>query len=113
MLFPTHGRVYMEQEGLWVAGGQEAEFVVAADEGSPIRLFVRNTATENRVTLRSAEWHQELTLRSREERLIDVPTDPRQGGVMLRVAAATGARPVDFDPKSTDERRLGCWIETR
>jgi hypothetical protein len=113
MLFLTRGRVYMEHEGLWVAGRQDAEFVVAPDEGSPIRLFVRNTATENHVTLQSGRWRQELALQSREERIVDVPSDPGRAGILLSVAAATGARPIDFEAKSGDERLLGCWIETR
>jgi hypothetical protein len=31
----------------------------------------------------------------------------------LRVSAAQGARPTEFERGSEDSRYLGCWIETR
>src|SRR5438093_7241309 len=103
----------MEPLGFWVGGAASAQFVVAPDEGSPIRLFVRNTAVENRVILESGSWRQELLLHPGEERIVDVLGVRQEVGTLLRVTSSSGARPVDFDPNSTDERALGCWIETR
>lgn len=107
------GHVYVEPTGSWVAGGSEATFAIAPDPGSGIRLFVRNFAIDNRVTLESGAWRQELALKPREERLIEVPVEPGRPGALLRVAAMTGARPSEVEPGNTDRRFLGAWIETR
>lgn len=84
-----------------------------ARPGAPVQLFVRNSAIDNAVVLESGRWRQDLALKSREERLIEVPIDTNGPGVVLRVRSATGARPADADPGNQDKRMLGCWIETR
>jgi hypothetical protein len=106
------GHVYVEPTGAWIAGGSEAEFAIEPDPGSGIRLFLRNSPVDNRVKLESAAWRQDLALRPREERLLDVPVDRETGGARLRVSCASGARPAEVE-KSDDTRLLGCWIETR
>ncbi len=103
----------MEPGGVWVAGSADAQFVVSPDRGAPIRLFIRNIPIDNKVTLESGPWQETLMLRSREERLVEVPSDTSRLGTFLRITASSGARPVDFDPNSDDDRLLGCWIETR
>jgi hypothetical protein len=87
-------------------------FVVEQEAGSPIRLFVRNVPVDNHVTLVSGAWRQEMSLSPREERIIDLPA-AGQPRVVLHVTSAAGARPVDREPRSTDRRLLGCWIEIR
>ena len=112
LVFLMSGDAYTEPGGTWIAGGGAAEFVIAPDPGAPIRLFVRNAPVTNEVTLESGSWRQVLSLQPREERLLDVPTDPNRPGVPLRASCASGARPADYE-KSDDTRLLGCWIETR
>lgn len=112
-VYVVRGRAYLEPGGLWVGGSQTAQLVVAADRGQPIRLFLRNTAAGNRVSLASGSWKQELTLRPREERGIEIPSGGNRLGAVLDVTVVNGARPVDFEPGSKDERFLGCWLETR
>jgi len=52
-------------------------------------------------------------LRSGEERAIEVPAGENRLGVLIEVAVSSGARPVNFEPGSKDERFLGLWIEPR
>jgi hypothetical protein len=107
------GHAYVESGGIWVAGGGDAQFAIQPDAGMTVRLFVRNAPIENRVTLESGEWRQELALEPREERFFDIPVESGRPGVLLRVAARTGARPSEVEPGNADRRLLGVWIETR
>ena len=58
------------------------------------------------------ETQKQASRTPREERIIDLPAAGRTH-VVLHVTSAAGARPVDRDPRSTDRRLLGCWIEIR
>jgi hypothetical protein len=113
VVFLTAGHAYMEPEGTWVAGGFYADFVILPDDKSTIRLFVRNSAAHNSVTLTSGSWREQFPLRPGEERFIVVPNDGSRTGVPLRVVSESGAVPADVDPRSNDVRFLGCWVETR
>jgi hypothetical protein len=106
------GLVYVEPTGAWIGGGSEALIAIEHDAGSGIRLILRNSPVDNREMLDSAAWHQDLALKPREERLLEVPVDPGTGGARLRVSCASGARPSEVE-QSDDTRLLGCWIETR
>ena len=103
------GHVYLEPTGAWIAGGGEAEFAVAPDPGSPIRLFVRNSPVDNRIVLESGGWRRELSLKPREEQLIDVPVDGRPRGSVARVLsvrrAAVGRR--------GKRRQAAAWVLDR
>ena len=112
-VYVTSGLVYLEPGGFWVGGAQRAGLVVAGGDRSVIPLFLRNTAADNQVTVTSGRWRQDLVLRSREERGIEVPAGDNRYGVAIEVAVSGGARPVNFEPGSTDERFLGLWIEPR
>jgi hypothetical protein len=112
VMFLISGDAYVEAGGTWIAGGKAAEFVIAPDPGTDIKLFLRNAPVKNRVTLESGSWRQVLALEPREERLLEVPVGPDRTGARLRVACASGARPSDVE-HSDDTRLLGCWIETR
>jgi hypothetical protein len=112
-VFLLDGHAYLEPAGSWIAGGSEAEFAIARDRGAPVRLFVRNSAVANTVVLESGRWRQDLAMRPREERLVDLPIDAVRAGIVLRVRSATGVRPADVEPGNQDKRVLGCWIETR
>ena len=113
LVFLIDGTAYMEPSGAWVPGRDDAMFLIEPDPGAPIRLFLRNIPLENRVTLVSGAWRQEMALSPREERAIDLPSEPGQPRVVLHVTSAAGARPVDVEPGSTDRRLLGCWIGIR
>lgn len=113
VVFRIAGSSYFEPTGFWVLGGTVGEFAVAPDPHSAIRLFVRNAPVDNEVTLESGSWREHWTLAPGEERIVDLPVDARRLGAILTIQSLRGARPVDFDPNSDDERLLGCWIEFR
>jgi hypothetical protein len=112
-LFLLDGRAYVETGGSWIVGGSAAELAIVRAPGAPIQLFVRNSAIDNVVALESGRWRQVLALKSREERLLEVPIDTSRPGIVLRVRSAKGARPAVAQPGNQDERMLGCWIEAR
>ena len=112
-VFLMRGDAWMEPMGTWVAGGSNAEFAIAPDAQSTLELFMRNGPVANRVTLESATWKETLTLEPGAERTLPLPRDRRRLAIPLKVTAATGFRPADFDPKTEDVRFLGVWIETR
>lgn len=112
-VFLLEGRAYVETGGSWIVGGASAEFAVVRDPGSPIQLFIRNAAVDNTVVLESDRWREQLSLKPREERLLEIPVAANRPGVVLRVKTSAGARPADVEEGNQDKRLLGCWIETR
>ena len=112
VLFLLDGIAWVEPGGIWVGRGANTEFVIAPDPHAPIHLFVRNGAVDNSVTLESGTWHDDLALKPGEERVIEIPVGAGPG-TRLTVLSADGFRPADVDPKSSDDRLLGVWIETR
>ena len=103
----------MEPGGTWVEGGRSADFVISPDDGAMPKLFVRNPPVANQVTLEGDGWRAFLVLAPGEERLVSLPFTAPTGAMRLRVTAAHGMRPTEFEQGSTDSRFLGCWIETR
>lgn len=107
LVFLLGGDADLEPQGAWIRGASAAQLAIVTDDHRPARVLVRTPPVANRVTLDGDGWHQELVLAAGETRTVDVPT-PR-----VRIAPARGARPVDFEPGSTDRRLLGCWIEMK
>ena len=112
-VFLVRGSAFMERAGAWVAGYDDAKFVVFPNSGSTVRLLLRNFAVENTVTVESQAGTQDYPLKAREERTVDVPVDHETGAAVIRVTSAGGARPSDLEPGNLDMRMLGCWIEAR
>jgi hypothetical protein len=104
---------YIERGGIWAPGGAEADFVLDADTPQPLRLFLRNIPAENQVTLDVGGQRSEIAFGPGEERIVDVPISPDGHATRVRIAAARGAKPVDFEKGSTDTRLLGVWVEVR
>jgi hypothetical protein len=113
VLFQIDGRVDFEPGGVWIRGVQHADFIVAPDPESPIRLFVRSAPIQNHVILESGSWREELTLGPSEERIVSVPADATRIGTAVRVTSLRSVRPSAVDPQSDDRRELGCFIATR
>ncbi len=110
---------FPEPEAFWVRGGRMA--AVAIDTpGKPAAggrrvgvLFLRNAPVENQVTLDTGAWREELTLMPGEERTVDVPLASDRSATLVRIAAASGFRPVERDPSNRDSRFLGVWVQLR
>lgn len=112
VVYVLAGRPYVEADGLWTRGARAVDLVVDPDPGVRPRLFLRNAPIANRVGLTIGADRRTLELAPREERLIDIGR-PAGGAPRIRIEAARGARPADFDPASADRRELGCWLEIR
>jgi hypothetical protein len=72
---------------------------------------LRNAPVDNRVTLESGQWREELTLGPGEERLVRVPLGPGQRAGMVTATTTAGFRPSASNPDSRDDRFLGVWIK--
>jgi hypothetical protein len=64
------------------------------------------------VILTIDRWRREVTLAPNEQTVIDVPA-ARGGRTLLQMRVERGVRPADVDPRSTDHRLLGLWVELR
>lgn len=113
LMFLMGGHADMESTGVWIGGAARADFVIALDERRPIRVLVRNPPIENRVTLETAAWRHDLAMKPGEEQTIEVPGAPDRQAIALRINAARGARPIEFEKGSADSRLLGVWIELK
>ncbi|MDE3153498.1 MAG: hypothetical protein KGN76_00225 [Acidobacteriota bacterium] len=111
LLFLMGGQAYVEAGGAWVAGGGSAEFVLAPDNDAPAQLLIRNAPVPNDVRLQSGAWSLDLHLTPGEQRSIEIPRLPGTLGTDIAISTSAGFQPYLVDPRSTDHRRLGCWIE--
>lgn len=111
-VFFLDDRSFAEPEAFWVGGSRQSAFVVQPDgPGTSIDLHLRNAPVDNRVTLESGQWREEMTLAPGEERQVRVPLGPGQRAVIVTVTTTAGFRPSASVPDSRDERFLGVWIK--
>jgi hypothetical protein len=113
LAFLLKGSAFLEPGGAWVAGRKFATFAIVPDSGAAVHLFLRNFAVDNTVTVDADGSRQQLSLKPREERTMDLSLPPGRSGVVVRITSAAGAKPSDLEPGNLDQRVLGCWVETR
>ena len=65
---------------------------------------------DNRVTLVSGQWREELSLAPNEERHIQMPLGPGQTAALVTATVTSGFRPSQSVPDSRDQRFLGAWV---
>jgi hypothetical protein len=105
---------FPEVPGFWVKGGRTASMAVALEDRSAhARIFLRNAAAINRVSLEVDGDEQVLDLQPGEERQMNLPMADGRPGALIRIESASGFRPIDVDPASRDSRYLGVWVEFR
>ena len=110
-VFFLDDRSFPEPEAFWIGGQRSTVMVLQPDApASPVTLLLRNAPVANRVTLTSAQWHEDLSLGPGEERRIRLPIDASHGAVLLTATTSAGFRPSDVDPKSRDDRFLGVFV---
>jgi hypothetical protein len=103
---------WVEGNGTWVPVGIPSSMAFAGPEGAPtVQLLLRNSPVENQVTLRGPSGTDALQLKPGEIRVVNLPVDRMNGGVIVEVTAARGYRPADVDPTTQDRRWLGVWIQ--
>jgi hypothetical protein len=104
-------RSFPEPESFWVGGARTTEVVVHPDRPRPsVSLLLRNAPVDNRITIGSGRWRDEIVLAAGEERRIDVPIDERRGAALIEIASSSGFRPSQVEPGSRDERFLGVHV---
>ena len=104
--------IYLEPPGMWAAAEADAELVIQSPEGAAVqKMLVRAGPVRTTIRLAAGSWQQALDLEPGETRDVEIPVVP--GGTLLRVHADQGFRPADIDPRSTDSRYLGVWMEIR
>jgi hypothetical protein len=108
--FFVDDRAFPEPAGFWIAGGRESVAAIRPDRPGAIALLLRNGPTDNRVTVVSGTWRDEVSLRPGEELRLEVPIDA-SGAALLRIASAAGFRPADVDANSRDTRSLGVFVQ--
>jgi hypothetical protein len=113
MVFFLDERSFPEPEAFWVAGGARHSSVVIRPDTprETATLLVRNAPVDNRVTIESGQWRQELQMVPGEERRIHVPFDPARGASLVRFSVSSGFRPSQLEPASRDDRYLGVWVK--
>lgn len=107
-------RSFPEPESFWLGGARESTVVIEPAPARPsISMVVRNAPVDNRVTLTSGQWREELTLAPGEERTIQIPLTPGRRAVVVTMASASGFRPSESEPNNRDPRFLGALIQVR
>ena len=109
-VFFVGGRVFVESQGFWVAGGERVNFVVDARPRPSFTIHLRNGAAANPVTLEAAGAKRTFNLAPGEERDETFPL-PAQTAADVTITSASGFRP--SDQGSADRRYLGVWVEIR
>ena len=104
-------RSFPEPEAFWIGGARRASFVVQPDApGSSGSLLVRNAPVENRVSIQSGKWREDMTLAPGEERRVQIPIDAARAAAFVTISTSAGFRPSALDPKSRDDRFLGVFV---
>ena len=95
-VFFLDDRSFAEPDGFWVGGSRQSTFVVQADRPQPsVDLHLRNAPVDNRLTLESGQWREELTLAAGRRAA-------RAGSARAR--SAGGARHGDEQPQVSGRR---------
>jgi hypothetical protein len=105
------GKVFIEDDGFWVAGGSEAEFLITRTDGAPgARLTLGNGGAANAVQLSGSGLERRVDLPPNQGFEADVPVSGT--GAALRVTSRSGFRPSDSGG-SGDRRYLGIRVTIR
>lgn len=111
-VFFLDDRSFAEPDAFWVGGSRQSTFVVQpARLQSSVDLHLRNAPVDNRLTLESGQWREELTLAPGEERHVQVPLGPGHRAVLVTATTTAGFRPSESTPGSRDDRFLGVWVK--
>ena len=104
-------RAYPEPSGFWVAAARAARVALQLDRpAASVGLLLRNAPVQNRVTLESGGWREEMVLQPAEERRVELPLDAATGSAIVRMESAAGFRPSESDPASREARYLGVYV---
>jgi len=106
-----------EPSGFWTRGGgtTEVTLVTGVEGEAMIPVAIRCGGIANGVTVKTAAAVERFTLEPDATRQLSIPTVAHAAtGVRfapLDILTSSGFVPAEVDRRSTDRRRLGCWIE--
>lgn len=103
--------VFPEAAGFWIRGRASASVTIAPAVNGPIRLRLHTGPVANEVRLSAPGRRQTLAFAPDSARQIELAPSGDTGVVPVTLAVRSGFVPADRDPRSTDRRQLGCWIE--
>jgi hypothetical protein len=110
-VFYYDGNAFPEETGFWVWGGRTTRVTIErAETGTPLTLRVHSGMIVNKLRVSTVGWSQEVTLQPYLRDDIELPTGDRRL-VTLDLRASSAFVPAQLDPKSTDDRALGVWVE--
>lgn len=104
---------FLEEPGFWIRGGARSSVAVTSVTDAPLALFLRNAPVKNRVSVEVDGHQQVLEMAPREERTLPLRLSGNRATELIRLGTEAGFRPSGVEPRSTDSRFLGVWIELR
>jgi hypothetical protein len=107
-------QMYPEPQGFWTMGSHASSMTVAVPTGSaaPVTLRVHSGGVANTATFSTFGWQTTIELTPGQAADVELPMFP-SGVIPLIIDVASGFSPRDADPKSTDRRFLGIWVEVK
>jgi len=107
-------QMYPEAQGFWTIGAHASNMTVAVPHGrtAPVNLRVHSGGVPNTVTFSTFGWQQTIDLTPGTAAEVELPMFP-SGVIPLTIDVTSGFSPRDADPKSTDRRFLGIWVEVK
>ncbi|MGH9163174.1 MAG: hypothetical protein ACRD2X_24700, partial [Vicinamibacteraceae bacterium] len=103
-------RAWLESTGLWVQGRASVPLTVWRPGSRRARLVMNARLVPVTVTAVTATTRERHSLGLGDSADIWVPLDRRGVGYVV-ITSSDGVVPATINPRSGDERYLGCWIE--
>lgn len=110
-VFAFEDHVWLEPQGVWVAGGRAGRLVLSAPNGQPaFSVTVRAGPPGAHVRIDGPGLAVARLLGSLESMTVGVPADARSRASWITVRTDRGFWQSDVEPGSRDRRFLGCWV---
>jgi hypothetical protein len=110
-VFFLDDRSFPEPEAFWVGGSRQSTIVLQPHRpATAVEFVMRNAPVENRISLESGAWREDMTLAPDEERRIRIPLTADTGAAVVTISSQSGFRPSEVVPDSRDDRFLGVWV---
>jgi hypothetical protein len=103
---------YPEGEFYWTKGGEPGRTLVSPAGAKRLRLTLHLGAPGGDVSVEVGGRRERLRLSPGDVRVWEGELEPGRGLVPVTVTAPGGFRPASVDPRSADERWLGCQVRT-
>lgn len=106
----TDEHAYPEGGVFWTRGTARTEVVVATDGATRMTLTLSTGPNRGTVTLTVGEQTRAVDMAGGEEQTLSFPVNATERLVVVGVQSTSMFRPSEEDPRSTDNRGLGCQV---